>query len=67
MSLLSIECWVLDQCRAFDRLACVDAHLWSGLSTIWLKFRLKITLAEFLPQVTLRNLNPRVAGSVPYM
>jgi hypothetical protein len=28
ISLLSIECRVLDQCRAFERLACVDAHLW---------------------------------------
>ncbi len=24
----SMECRVFDQCRAFDRLACVDAHLW---------------------------------------
>jgi hypothetical protein len=31
LSLLLIEGWVLDQCRAFDRLACVDAHLcWYG-------------------------------------
>jgi hypothetical protein len=29
LSLLSIECWELDRCRAFDRLACVDALLWS--------------------------------------
>jgi hypothetical protein len=28
ISLLSIECRVLDRCRAFDQLACVDAHLW---------------------------------------
>ncbi len=28
ISLLSIECRILDRCRAFDRLACVDAHLW---------------------------------------
>jgi hypothetical protein len=28
LSLLSIECQILDRCRAFDRLASVDAHLW---------------------------------------
>jgi hypothetical protein len=27
LSLLSIECQVLDRCRAFDRLVSVDAHL----------------------------------------
>ncbi len=30
LSLLSMECRVLDRCRAFDRLASVDAHLWWG-------------------------------------
>jgi hypothetical protein len=29
ISLLSIECQVLDRCPAFDRLVSVDAHLWS--------------------------------------
>jgi|LakMenEpi03Aug12_release.lakeMendotaPanAssembly.Ray.scaffolds.fasta_scaffold4550008_1 hypothetical protein len=29
LSLLSIECQVLDRCRAFDRLVIVDAHLCS--------------------------------------
>jgi hypothetical protein len=28
ISLLSIECRVLDWWREFERLACVDAHLW---------------------------------------
>jgi hypothetical protein len=28
LSLLSIESRVLDRCRAFERLACVDAYLW---------------------------------------
>jgi hypothetical protein len=31
LSLLSIEGRVLDRCRAFDPLACVDAHLWTVL------------------------------------
>jgi hypothetical protein len=30
LSLLLIEGWVLDQCRANERLACVDAHLCLG-------------------------------------
>jgi hypothetical protein len=30
ISLLSIECRVLDRSRAFDQLACVDAHLCPG-------------------------------------
>ncbi len=28
LSLLSIKGWVLDRCRALDRLVSVDAHLW---------------------------------------
>jgi hypothetical protein len=35
ISLLSIECRVLDRCRAFDRLACVDAHPRPGVYTIY--------------------------------
>ncbi len=41
ISLLSIECRVLDRCRAFDRLACVDAHLCSGKLIIknWIRMQ----------------------------
>jgi hypothetical protein len=39
ISLLSIECRVLDRFQAFDQLACVDAHLcWSGSKSLTKEF-----------------------------